>query len=126
MVAAPVAVEHVAGEVVDAGEHAADRQRLQHAGGQQQPEVARAGHDPQLVAQAARARRDRADRRVAGADVGADDADQDDHGHRHAHQPVAVAAADGVADHRRASRPASRIVKARIATRHVISRVRSA
>ncbi len=96
-----LAVEHVGRHVVDAGQHAAGGERLHDEGDQQQPEVACAGDDPQLVAQRARSGLDRAHRGVSRAAVGGHHADHDDERHRDPHHAVAGPAADRVADHRR-------------------------
>ena len=95
-----LAVEHVGRHVVDSREHAAGGERLHDEGDQQQPEVARAGDDPQLVAQRARPGLDRTHRGVPGAPVGGHHADDDDQRHRDPHHAVAGPAADRIADHR--------------------------
>ena len=58
--------EHPARDVGDAGEHRAGGQRLHHEGAEQQPEVAGAGDDAQLLAQRPGAGGDPADRRATG------------------------------------------------------------
>ena len=93
--------EDPARDVGDPGEHGPDGQRLDQERGEQQPEVAGARDDAQLLAQAPGAGRDGADGCRARAQVGADHTDHQQHGDRHPHRPVAGAAAQGIPDHRR-------------------------
>jgi len=92
--------------------------------GEQQPEVAGARDDPQLLAQAPRSGLDDADRRLPGAAVDRHHAEEDHTGHHQTHDPVAVTTPDLVADQRRRG-PGHHDREGEDRDRQVIRRVRS-
>ena len=96
----PRPVQHLPRQVVDGGEHAADAQRLQHVGGQQDAEVVHPERQPEVPAQPAGRGGDRVPGRPAGAGPRAQRAEGDEQPDDQGHHPVAGAAAHRVAEHR--------------------------